>query len=59
MSLIITQAYTSTRRILIQVLPFPNAYVAENIGKPEIINNVIQIKCLQIWHTHWEQEVPE
>ena len=21
--------------------------------------DVIQIKCLQIWYTHWEQEVPE
>ncbi len=50
----IPQAYTSKRRILIEVLPVPNAYtksadacIQKNLAK------------YQIWYTHWGQEVPQ
>ncbi len=43
------QAYTSKRRILIQVLPVPHAYT-------KYANACIHHK---IWYTHWGQEVPE
>ncbi len=58
----VSQAYTSKRRILIEVLPVPNAYTNGSIIKALCPSKRIwQNEYMHhlIWYTHWGQEVPQ
>ncbi len=44
---------------LLAMLTQKRAYLLTHSSIGELVCQSLQMKCLQIWYTHWEQEVPE